>query len=145
MGPVRPRLLAPSPTTPLVSLSLLVLRGWFGILMLNFHGLAKLQDFSALSQRFSDPLGVGQPLSLALAIGAELVCAGLIAAGLATRLAAAVLVVNMATAFVTAHGARLSGQGNGELAFLYLGAFLTLVVAGAGRYSLDQVLFGTRR
>lgn len=142
---MRSRLLAPSPTPPLVSLSLLLLRCWFGIMMLNFHGLVKLQNFGALSQRFSDPLGVGQPLSLTLAIGAELVCAGLIAAGLATRFAAAVLVVNMATAFVTAHGARLSGQGNGELAFMYLGAFLALAVAGAGRYSVDQVLFGTRR
>ncbi len=114
-------------------------------MMLNFHGLVKLQNFGALSQRFSDPLGVGQPLSLALAIGAELVCAGLLAAGLATRVAAAVLVVNMTTAFVASHGARLSGPGNGELAFLYLGAFLALVVAGAGRYSVDQLLFGTRR
>ncbi len=142
---MRSTLLAPSPATPLVSLALLVLRGWFGIMMLNFHGLVKLQNFSALSQRFSDPFGVGQPLSLTLAIAAELVCAGLIAAGLATRLAAVVLIANMATAFITAHGARLSGQGNGELAFMYLGAFLALAVAGAGRFSLDQVLFGTRR
>ena len=113
--------------------------------MLNIHGLAKLQNFSALSQRFADPFGLGQPLSLALSIAAELVCAGLIVAGLATRFAAAVLVINMVTAFVTAHGARLSGPGNGELAFLYLGVFLALGLTGPGRYSLDQLLFGKGR
>ena len=43
----------------------------------------------------------------------------------------------MATAFFYAHGARLSGQGNGELPFMFLGAFVALLLAGGGRYSID--------
>jgi uncharacterized membrane protein YphA (DoxX/SURF4 family) len=39
---------------------------------------------------------------------------------------------------------RLSGPGNGELAYLYLGVWTALFVAGAGRYSLDAALFGRR-
>ena len=42
----------------------------------------------------------------------------------------------MATAFVYAHGWQLSGQGNGELAFMFLGGFVTLLLAGGGRYSV---------
>jgi putative oxidoreductase len=43
----------------------------------------------------------------------------------------------MATAFWLIHGARLKGDNNGELAFLYLGVFVALFIAGAGRFSLD--------
>ncbi|MGE0448773.1 MAG: DoxX family protein [Vicinamibacterales bacterium] len=136
------KLLGPAATTPLVSLALLVLRLWFGAMMVTFHGWVKVTNFESLSARFSDPYNLSRPVSLSLSILAEFVCASLIVLGAATRPAAAVLAVNMTTAFVFSHGMRLSGPGNGELAFLYLGAFLTLLVAGAGRYSLDRVLFG---
>ncbi len=43
----------------------------------------------------------------------------------------------MATAFAYAHGGRLTGQGNGELPFMFLGGFVTLLLAGGGRYSID--------
>jgi putative oxidoreductase len=43
----------------------------------------------------------------------------------------------MATAFFFAHGSRLTGQGNGELAFMFLGGFVVLLLAGGGRFSID--------
>ena len=43
-----------------------------------------------------------------------------------------------------AHGARLSGPGNGELPFLVLGAFVALLLAGGGRFSLDARMGGRR-
>ena len=43
----------------------------------------------------------------------------------------------MATAFVYAHGMRFTGQGNGELPFMFLGAFVALLLAGGGRYSIE--------
>jgi putative oxidoreductase len=46
----------------------------------------------------------------------------------------------MAVAFVMVHHMAFKGQNPGELAFAYLGAFLTLFLAGAGRYSLDAKL-----
>ena len=118
-------------------LALLLLRVWFGGLLLLLHGWMKISMWSAMSQRFADPFGIGPAASLALSIFAEAVCSSLIVVGLFTRFAAMVCIVNMTTAFLTAHGARLSGPQNGELAFLYLGAFLTLLLTGPGRFSFD--------
>jgi putative oxidoreductase len=106
-------------------------------LLLLLHGLMKVSMWPAMSQRFADPFGIGSPASLALSIFAEVVCSTLIVAGLFTRFATAVCIINMTTAFLTAHGARLTGPQNGELAFMYLGAFITLLLAGPGRYSID--------
>jgi putative oxidoreductase len=117
--------------------ALLVLRIWFGASMLLLHGWGKLTGFSAMAEKFLDFLGMGRTPSLALAVFAEVVCAALLVAGLWTRVAALALVVTMAVAFWVAHGGRLSGPGSGEMAFLYLGAYVVLFVAGGGKYSLD--------
>lgn len=118
-------------------LALLVLRLWFGLSMLVLHGWGKLMNFSTLSNKFADPFGLGTTASVILIIIAELVCAGLIAIGLFTRWAALIMGGGMATAFWAAHGAKLTGPGNGELAFLYVGACVALFLCGAGRFSVD--------
>jgi putative oxidoreductase len=118
-------------------LALLVMRLWFGGLLVLLHGWMKISMWGPMSQRFADPFGIGSPASLALSIFAEAVCASLIALGLFTRFAAVVCIINMTTAFLTAHGGRLTGAQNGELAFLYLGAFVVLLLAGPGRFSVD--------
>ena len=46
----------------------------------------------------------------------------------------------MAVAFVKAHQMALKGPGSGELAFLYLAGFLAILIAGAGRWSVDNKL-----
>lgn len=116
---------------------LLVLRVWFGGSMLFLHGWGKLMNFSMYAEKFADPLGLGKTPSLVLITFAELACAALIALGLFTRLSALILGIGMAVAFWFAHGAKLSGPGNGEVAFLYLGACLALLLAGAGKFSVD--------
>jgi putative oxidoreductase len=101
-----------------------------------------LANFYQAAQGFPDVLHVGSPaLNLALSLSAEALCAALLAVGLFTRAAAIPLVVNMAVAFALVHGLQLSGDGSGELAFIYLGAFVTVLATGPGRYSLDAVLF----
>jgi putative oxidoreductase len=121
-------------------LALLVLRLTFGLGLLWLHGRGKLMDFSNLRGNFFDPLGVGSQTSLVLAILGEVVCATLITVGAYTRLAALGGAVTMGVAFHFIHGDRLMGEGNGELAFLFLAAFLALFLAGGGRYSLDAKL-----
>ena len=59
--------------TTKVSLLLLAVRIIFGILLMN-HGIQKWSSFQELSTVFPDPLGIGSPLSLGLAIFGELVC-----------------------------------------------------------------------
>ena len=91
---------------------------------------------------FPDPLGIGHTASLALVVFAEVVASVLLAMGLLTRFAALVLCMNMGVAFFIAHKASLTGKNNGELAFIYLAAYVALFLAGAGKASMDQKLFG---
>ena len=127
-----------------VDAGLLLLRLWLGLSLVILHGWSKLAGFSKMSDKFPDPLGVGSTTSLALAVFAEVVCALLVATGLFARGAAAVLVINMATAFLLVHKAVLKGPNNGELAFVYLAGFLVILVAGPGRFSLDAQLTAGR-
>jgi putative oxidoreductase len=119
---------------------LLVLRVWLGLSMLLLHGWGKVENYAQLSQGFPDPLGVGTALSASLVIFAEVLCALLLAVGLAARLASIPLVVTMAVAFFVVHGGVLVGEGNGEMAFIYLAGFVALLIAGPGRYSLDHYI-----
>lgn len=118
--------------------ALLITRLWFGGLMFWLHGLMKLKNFSGMSSQFADPFGIGAPATLGLVVIAEVVCAGLLVLGLFTRVAALILTFNMAMAFNFGHGAKLTGLGNdGEMAFLFLGAFLALFISGGGAFSVD--------
>lgn len=119
---------------------LLLLRAWLGLALVSLHGWSKLTGFSDMSGKFPDPIGLGSQASLSMAIFAEVVCALLIALGLFTRLAALVLVILMAVAFLVVHNRALSGPGSGELAFIYLAGFLTVLITGPGRFALDAKL-----
>lgn len=117
--------------------ALLLLRLVSGLTILIFHGWGKLASFGDLSTKFPDVIGIGSAPTLVLAILAEVVAAALLTVGYLTRFAALLLSITMGVAFFVAHGAKLSGPGNGELAFVYLAAFLTILFAGAGRFALD--------
>lgn len=123
--------------------ALLLLRVGFGAYMVYFHGLAKLLNWSEMYKSFPDPLGIGSPTSLGFTITAELFMAALVVVGLFTRLASLSLVFTMGVAFSMVHGAKFSGDGSGELAFVYGIVFLVLFVSGAGKYSLDSKLGDT--
>jgi putative oxidoreductase len=136
------KLFAPSNTPFSASLALLILRLWLGLTMLINHGFGKLKDFSHLSGDFPDPLHIGHAASLVLVVFAEVVASVLLVMGLLTRFAALVLTINMAVAFFLVHKHSLSGSHSGELAFIYLAAYVVLFLAGAGKMSMDQSLFG---
>lgn len=62
------RLLFPvKPDGTATSAMLLIARIVFGILLMN-HGIQKWSNFQEMSAVFPDPLGIGSPLSLGLAI-----------------------------------------------------------------------------
>jgi len=138
------KLFVPSDDPDLTSMALFVARLWLGLAMLFNHGLGKLAHFNDIVGAFPDPLGFGHDLTLGLVIFAELVGALLLVAGLCTRLVALVLVIDMFVAFLMVHKTELSGQGSGELAFLYLAGYVILVIAGGGLFSLDTVAFARR-
>jgi putative oxidoreductase len=132
------KLFVPSDDSDLTSMALLVARLWFGLAMLFNHGLDKFGHFKDIVGTFPDPLGIGQEASLVLVIMAEVGAALLLAVGFMTRVAAAVLVIDMFVAFLMVHKSAMSG---GELAFVYLAGYVILVIAGGGLFSLDTVLF----
>ena len=119
-------------------LALLLLRLWLGGSMLALHGWGKLVNTSTLSTTFPDPLGVGTLWSLILALCGEVLCQILIMLGFVTRLAALGAAVTMGVAWALAHKMALTGPQSGELAFIYLAGYVVLVLAGAGRFSLDR-------
>jgi putative oxidoreductase len=127
-----------------LDLGLLIGRVSFGGMMLLAHGLPKFQKYGAISDKFPDPLGVGSPLSMGLAIFSELFCSALIIIGLGTRLAATQLVITMAVAAFLFHSAdpffASPGNASKEFALVYLTGFLLLFLAGPGRYSIDGLL-----
>lgn len=119
-------------------LALLILRLWLGASMLALHGWPKLQKLVAGKHEFADPLGIGALPSLSLAVAFEVGGALLLMLGLFSRLASLSLVGTMAIAFAITHSMKLSGPGNGELAFIYLAGYLTIFLAGSGKYAVNS-------
>lgn len=123
---------------------LLVLRLWFGGSLLFLHGWGKLTNFSETAKSFPNVfegyMYVNPTVNLGLAVGAEVFGAALVVLGLFARLGALGCAVTMGVAFFVAHKGALTGEGNGELAFAYLGAFLVIFLAGPGRFSVDAMI-----
>lgn len=100
------------------------------------HGWPKFQQLiSGEEITFGDPLGIGSTASLVLAVFAEFICSTLIAIGFRTRLAAIPLTITMLVAAFIAHGDDPFGRK--EKALLYLLIYITLLVFGGGKYSID--------
>ena len=116
------------------SLALLVLRIAFAGMLIT-HGWGKLTNFEATVQNFS---AMGGFIAAVLVVFAEVFCAFGIIAGLLYRLALIPAIITMSVAFFVAHGGKLVGEGNGELSFLYLMAFIVLMLTGSGKYALDN-------
>ena len=135
------KIFAPGVNSFWVNLGLLVLRAWLGATILLNHGLGKLTGFGKLSGGFPDPFGIGHTASLTLVVFAEFFAAGLLVLGLVTRFAGLVLSINLAVAFLYVHKAALSGSHSGELAFIYMAGFVTLLIAGGGAFSADKAIF----
>lgn len=116
---------------------LLLLRLGAGALILT-HGVPKLMTYAEKSASFFDPLGIGGPASMALAIFAEVICAGLVMAGLTTRLASLALVINFAVIIQIVQASAPFARK--ELAVFYLLAYGVLLLMGPGRLALDRLI-----
>ena len=74
-------------------------------------------------------------VSFTLVVFAEFFCALFIIIGLFTRLAAIPLIINMTVALIKAHDWKVFGDG--EMATLFLAAFLMLLLLGPVKVSVD--------
>ncbi len=120
-----------------VNIALLLLRLAVGVLMAH-HGYQKLTSFSEIEPKFMEFMGLSKGVSLGLAISAEFVCSVLLVIGWATRFVLIPLIITMLVAVFKAHGGDI--LGNGETAFLYLAAYIVLLITGSGKWSADHFL-----
>lgn len=118
-------------------LSLLIFRVVLSVFLMT-HGLPKLERLlQGNGSTFSDPLGIGNNLSLILAVCGEVLGPVLIIAGYFTRLAAIPPIITMiVAAFVVNGGEPFKSM---EMALLYLIGFFIILILGPGRYSLDCI------
>jgi putative oxidoreductase len=144
-------------STMRMDVGLLILR-LSGLGLAIFHGWGKLQGLLAGTSRFHEgvaAMGFPMPVAFAWAAALSEVVGGLLVfLGFGTRIAAAFCAVTMFVAAFGRHHAydQLLGKlglmeippeaakawGSPELALVYALAFVTLVLAGAGRLSLDR-------
>lgn len=104
------------------------------------HGFGKLTMLlEGHAVQFADPLGIGPAMSLALVVFAEVFCSALLIFGAATRFAVIPLLVTMLVAAFIVHSNdafRIK-----EMALLYLTIFISLLIAGAGKFSVDNLIY----
>jgi putative oxidoreductase len=120
-------------------LALLLLRSWVAFSLFYKHGIEKLTGFSDMASHFPDPIHIGPKPGLAYALITDGICSILVIAGLATRLSALLIVINLLVVFVFLHGFSFV-EGHAELVYVYLGVFMTLAIYGGGKYSMDHRL-----
>lgn len=119
-----------------------ILRIGFGILMIPKHGWAKIQKFPELSETFMDFMGLGSKISLSLVIFSEFICSILLILGLFTRAATIPLII---TILVILNKNDWALFGKSELPIAFLFGYISILLLGGGKYSLDNVLFKVKK
>ncbi len=121
-----------------LSFVILNFRSFCGLMMLPY-GYGKIVNYDRYAADFfGDPIGIGDIPSLWLTIFAQTVCPITLLLGFQTRLSAAILAFNMLVAVKYHFFDPFSTK---VLPVLYLGLYLVQLLLGAGKYSLDYILF----
>lgn len=120
-----------------VDLALLIARVGIGALML-VHGISKIPMLDQSPIQFYDFMGVGDELSLYLALFAEIGCSIFVILGCATRLVVIPLIITMLVAVFVIHAADPFVKQ--EMGLHYLLIYVMLLLTGAGRYSIDYLI-----
>ncbi len=128
------RLFTTGYTTLSIHITALLLRVGFGVLMIPTYGYGKWMNYNTRQSDFYDFMGLGGPISMGLAIFAELFCSVLLVLGLFTRLATIPLIITMLVV-ISVHDWDLFNKH--ELAPAFLTGHLAILLLGPGRYSLD--------
>ena len=118
---------------------LLAVRLLSGGMMLT-HGIPKFgRLFGEGPVKFADPFGLGPEISLGMVLFAEVGCSLLVMLGFKTRWATLPLLFTMLMAAFYAHGN--DPFSDKELSLLFFTLFLSVLISGGGRFSLDQIRY----
>lgn len=133
------KILNPGAYSREINAALLFLRVSIGIFMLT-HGTGKLITLLEGGPiAFADPIGIGPAASLALAVFAEVLCSILLIFGIATRFAVIPLLITMLVAVLIVHSDDAFRVK--EMALIYLSVFISILIAGAGKISIDNLIY----
>ncbi len=125
-------------TGNLYSFIALSFRFFCGLMMVPY-GYGKIVGYEKYAADFfGDPIGIGNIPSLWLTIFAQIGCPVLLLIGFQTRVAASILAFNMLVAFKFHFFDPFSVKA---LPVLFLGMYVIQILLGAGKYSLDYVLY----
>ncbi len=114
---------------------ILVIRLFVGISMMT-HALPKVEKLIANDNiEFINFLGLGSAISLVLVVFAEFLCSVFIIFGFLTRFSTIPLMITMLVAFFVVHGS--DPYTTKELSLVYFFFYLTLLILGSGKFSLD--------
>jgi len=116
------------------NIAMLLLRLGGGVLAMS-HGYYKLIHFAEMKSKFMNFMGIGSTVSLLLVLFAEFFCSIFLIIGLFSRLVVIPLIISMSVALFKAHNGDVFGEG--EKAALYLTIFITLLLCGPGKASVD--------
>ena len=118
---------------------LLAIRLLSGGMMLT-HGIPKFDRlFGEGPVKFADPFGLGPEISLGMVLFAEVGCSLLVMLGFKTRWATLPLLFTMLMAAFYAHGN--DPFSDKELSLLFFTLFLSVLISGGGRFSLDHIRY----
>jgi len=118
---------------------LLAIRLLSGGMMLT-HGIPKFDRlFVEGPVKFADPFGLGPEISLGMVLFAEVGCSLLVMLGFKTRWATLPLLFTMLMAAFYAHGN--DPFSDKELSLLFFTLFLSILISGGGRFSLDHIRY----
>jgi len=119
------------------NMAMFVLRVIAGVLIIPY-GYDKLIHFAEKKYSFTNFMGIGSPLSLALVIFAEFFCSMFIILGLFTRLAVIPLLIVMSVVVFKINHGNIFGKN--ELPVLFLVSFLAVFLCGPGKASADGLI-----
>lgn len=119
-----------------INIALLFLRVSFSLFLLVLHGVPKIQNLMSDNIQFADIFGMGATLSLVLATIIEVVLPILIIIGYKTRIASIPIILTMLVAAFVYHANDPIGVK--EKSLLFMCGFITIALAGAGKYSIDK-------
>ena len=122
--------------------AILFLRLFIGTLLFT-QAITKSQEYLWLEQEYPSLWGLSGADVVSIIGTIEAVAGALLAMGLLTRLTSAVMTVVMVGAAFLLFPGQTFDQA--ELKVVYAGIYIFLLLAGAGRYSLDRLVCLMRR
>lgn len=124
--------------------ALLIIRICVGGLMLIQHGVPKMQMLiKGNGHLFKDPMNLMSPIiALLLVLFAEFLCSISLMVGWLTKWATIPLIITMLVIIGGVHWEH--GLSKLELPMIYLASYVLLFLLGAGKWSLDYLIYGRK-